>query len=252
MNISSKHSSSNFAHSFDSHCLFSFAKNINLSYMLSIWRKLLCKLSIYTLKSDEWITIWWSKFELECLLLIFTYSNSQFKVTCKNADSEYRYSEFIQKKTLSKFSHITFAILSFSNKNALIAILSILESTSLNKTIRCASKCFILTQRIPKSRLCRESQVCNLRTHNQILSLVFWRLCPWFVRASHIILVWSATKMAMTITCQNILIIPRKKITEGIATTHCLLYKVTGRCVSRVVVASLPTSWFVPTRTNWK
>ena len=27
--------------------------------------------SIYTLKSDQWISFWWAKFELECLLIIF-------------------------------------------------------------------------------------------------------------------------------------------------------------------------------------
>ena len=32
-----------------------------------------------------------SKFEFECLLLIFIYSNSKFKVTCKNADFEFLY-----------------------------------------------------------------------------------------------------------------------------------------------------------------
>ena len=30
--------------------------------MVSLWCELLCKLSIYTLKSDQWITIWRAKF----------------------------------------------------------------------------------------------------------------------------------------------------------------------------------------------
>ena len=76
---------------------------------------------MYTLKSDQWITIWWAKFELKCLLLLFIYSNSKFKVACKTADFEYRYiwTHTEGKKKLSKISNITFAILPFSHKNKL-------------------------------------------------------------------------------------------------------------------------------------
>ena len=87
MDINSRNSNSNFAHSFDFHCLTNFAKGINLSWMVSLKWKLLCKCSIYTLKSDQWITIWWAKFELECLLLVSIYFNSTFKVTCKNGEN---------------------------------------------------------------------------------------------------------------------------------------------------------------------
>ena len=77
MNISSRHSNSNFAHSLDFHPLTNFAKNINLSCRWFL------KLSIYTLKSDQWITIWWAKFELECLLLTMTNIHLlQFKIQC--------------------------------------------------------------------------------------------------------------------------------------------------------------------------
>ena len=48
--------------------------------MVSLWCELLCELSMYTLRSDQLITKWWAKFELECLLLIFIYSNSKFKL----------------------------------------------------------------------------------------------------------------------------------------------------------------------------
>ena len=60
MTISSRYSNSNFAYSFDFHCLTNFAKSINLSWMVSLWCELLCKRSIYTLKSDQWIAIWWA------------------------------------------------------------------------------------------------------------------------------------------------------------------------------------------------
>ena len=33
----------------------------------NLWCELLCKPSIYTSKSDQWIKIWWAQFELECL-----------------------------------------------------------------------------------------------------------------------------------------------------------------------------------------
>ena len=37
----------------------------------------------YTLKNDQWITIWWAKLELECLVLIFIYSNSNSRSLAK-------------------------------------------------------------------------------------------------------------------------------------------------------------------------
>ena len=60
-----------------------------------------------------------SKFELECLLLIFFYSNSKFKVTCKNADFESWYMRTHTEEKPSKISYITFVSLPFSHKNAL-------------------------------------------------------------------------------------------------------------------------------------
>ena len=53
MNISGRHSNSNFAPSFDSHRVNNFAKNINMSEMVSVWCELLCELLIYTLKTDD-------------------------------------------------------------------------------------------------------------------------------------------------------------------------------------------------------
>ena len=94
MNISGRHSNSNFAHSFHFHCLTNFSKSINFSYMGSLWRALLYKLTTtYTFKSDHWIAISWANFELEYLIYSFTtyvYS-TEFKVTWKNGDFECRY-----------------------------------------------------------------------------------------------------------------------------------------------------------------
>ena len=105
MNISRRHLYSNFAHSFDFKSLTKFAKSINLWWMVSQWCELLCNLSIYTLKSDQWIPTWWAKFEFECLKLSYIYFNSKFKVTCMPIHQN----SFRRKKT-SKISNIIFCI----------------------------------------------------------------------------------------------------------------------------------------------
>ena len=65
----------------------------------------------------------WSKFELECLLLIFIYSNSKFKVTFQNEDFEYL--KIHTKEKPSKVSNITFAISHFSHKDILNKVSSL-------------------------------------------------------------------------------------------------------------------------------
>ena len=87
-----------------------------------------------------------AKFELECLQLIFIYTNSKFNVTWTNVDFECQYMRTHTEEKSYKISNITFTILPFSHKNTFIAILSTLESTSLNEIIRCALKWFFLTQ----------------------------------------------------------------------------------------------------------
>ena len=44
-------------------------ENFNLLDMSMFSCELLCKFSIYSFKSDKWITIWTANFEFECLLL---------------------------------------------------------------------------------------------------------------------------------------------------------------------------------------
>ena len=117
--ISSRYSNSNFAHSFDIHRPTNIAKSINFSRMVSLWFALSCKCSIDTLKSDQWIPIWYAKFCLEYPLLIFIYFNSKFKFTCKNRDFECRYNRTYsekkeEEKTPYRISNITFAMLPFS------------------------------------------------------------------------------------------------------------------------------------------
>ena len=64
----------------------------------------------------QWKSKEWANFELECLLLIFIYSNSKFKVTCKNADFECWYIRIHTKEKSSKISNITLATLPFYQK----------------------------------------------------------------------------------------------------------------------------------------
>ena len=88
---------------------------------LSLWYELLCNLSIYTMKTDQWITIQWAKSELECLLLIFICFNSNFKFTLQKwrLGMPVNQNSF-RRKNITKNCIITFTILHFSHQNALI------------------------------------------------------------------------------------------------------------------------------------
>ena len=136
---------------------------ILLTILLSIDHSSRCKLKVYVITHTKekpsttngyflqnwWMEVKkWAKFEFEyLLLLIFTYSNSKFKVTCTNVDFECQYIRTHTKEKLSEISNITFATLPFYHKkySNWMAILSTLEFTALGETIRCASKWFILT-----------------------------------------------------------------------------------------------------------
>ena len=95
----------------------------------------------------QWKAIERAKFSLKCLLSICIYSNSKSRVTCTKAHFECQYIRTHTKEKQSKISKITFAICHFIRKKYpnWMAILSTLESTTLDETIRCASKWFILT-----------------------------------------------------------------------------------------------------------
>ena len=140
-------------------------KRETISYILIFVEKL-----VRRRKSKEW-----AKFELECLLLIFIYSNSKFKATCKNEDFKCRYIRTHTKEKPSKISNITFAIQvclfikkKKKKKKNWMAILSTVFGTYYFwwnhqmrfKMVHCSLK-------DPKSRV-GESQVWNL-THNPFL-----------------------------------------------------------------------------------
>ena len=63
-----------------------------------------------------------AKFELECLLPIFIYSNSKFKATCKSVAFECRYIRTHTKEKPSKISNITFAILPSYQKKKILKL----------------------------------------------------------------------------------------------------------------------------------
>ena len=81
---------------------------------------------------------------LECLLVVFVYSNSKFKITCKNANFECGTSGLTSKRNRPKIFYIIVAILLFHLKNSqLNGHPDYLGSaTRVMKIIRCASKWF--------------------------------------------------------------------------------------------------------------
>ena len=143
--------------------------------MVSLWWDLLCKCLIYTLKSDQWITIWWAKFELECLLLIFIYFNSKFKVTCKNGDFKLNAgtSEHIPKKICLKFLtlHLPFCLFPHQNIFTWLPGLNTLESYFFWWNYQMHFKMVHSNPRKAKSRVC-QSHVCYLHTtHSSVLKI---------------------------------------------------------------------------------
>ena len=81
--ISQTHTYTYFAHPIDSFCLTNFEKNTNLSDRVSLWYESWCFFFFAPFWNSQLITKSWAKFKLECLLLIYTYTNEKFIVICK-------------------------------------------------------------------------------------------------------------------------------------------------------------------------
>ena len=148
MNISSSHSISKFVPHIVIHWSL-FKVEIESLHNSQQRETIYDKLTSFANLVRQWKSKEWAKFKLGCLLLIFIYSNSKFAVTCKNADLECRYIVTHTKET-PEMSNITFVLLPFYPKKKKkysnqMGILSTLESTTPDKTIRSASKWFILT-----------------------------------------------------------------------------------------------------------
>ena len=92
--------------------LTNLGKSTALWCMVSFWYELLCNVLIYTSKTDQWITMWWPKLQLEYLLLLSIYFNLKFKVTCKNGDFECRYTitHSVEKRQIFLTLHSPFCI----------------------------------------------------------------------------------------------------------------------------------------------
>ena len=110
MNISSRHSHSNFVHSFDFHRLANFVGKI--IWIRRYW--LLFRVSydvkfIFNLHLEEnrWITIWWANFVAISTIKIYIYSNSKNKSHLENCRL---WMPVNQKKTSLKFLTLHFAI----------------------------------------------------------------------------------------------------------------------------------------------
>ena len=76
--IPSAHISNTYIHVFCSpYSLFlpyQFWKNTNISGTVSLWYESCCWFLFAPFWNNQWITKWWAKFKLECLLLICTYT----------------------------------------------------------------------------------------------------------------------------------------------------------------------------------
>ena len=81
--ISHSHTYTYFAHPIDFFCLANLKKKYEfIRYGFSlVW--VLVLILIRAILEQSIITKWWTKFKLECLLLICTYNNVKFIVICK-------------------------------------------------------------------------------------------------------------------------------------------------------------------------
>ena len=109
----------------------------------------------------HWKSKEWAKFELKCLLLIFIYSNSKLKVTCKRGLWMWEIG-LIPKRSRLKF--LSFCFLSEKNPFSWFAILSTLESTTFAET-----KMIHFNIRNAKSRVAKPQLYYLRTTHSSIL-----------------------------------------------------------------------------------
>ena len=92
-------------------------KNTNLSGMVSLWYDSWCWFLIVPFWNNQWITKWWAKFKLECLLLICTYNNAKLIVICKPRTLNDGGEDSVKYRNRKKHCFLTAAILLFITKN---------------------------------------------------------------------------------------------------------------------------------------
>ena len=81
--ISHSHTYTYFAHLIVFFALPILKKNTNLSDTVSLWYESWCWFLFVPFWNNQYITKWWAKFKLKCLLLICTYTNAKFIVIRK-------------------------------------------------------------------------------------------------------------------------------------------------------------------------
>ena len=114
--ISHSHTYTYFAHPIYFFGLTNFEKNTNLSDTVSLWYESWCWFLFAPFWNNQLITKWWTKFELECLLLICTYTNAKFKVICKPRTLNDGGEDSVKYRNRKKRRFLASAILLFIGK----------------------------------------------------------------------------------------------------------------------------------------
>ena len=114
--ISHSHTHTCFAHPIDFFCLTNFEKNTNLWDMVSLWYESWCWFLFAPFWNNRWITKWWAKFKLDCLLLICTYTNAKFIVICKPRTLNDGGEDSVKYRNRKKHRFLAAAILLFIGK----------------------------------------------------------------------------------------------------------------------------------------
>ena len=118
--ISHSHTYTYFAYPIDSFCLIDFEKNTNLSNTVSLWYESWCWFLFAPFWNNQLVTKWWAKFKLECLLLIYTYTNAKFIVICKPRTLNDRGEDSVKYRNRKKHRFLATAILLFIGRIIII------------------------------------------------------------------------------------------------------------------------------------
>ena len=91
-------------------------KNTNLSGMVSLWYESWCLFLFAPFLNNQYITKWWAKFKLECLLLICIYTKAKFIAICKPRTLNDGSEDSVQYRNRKKYWILAAAILLFIGK----------------------------------------------------------------------------------------------------------------------------------------
>ena len=115
--ISQTHTYTYFAHPIDFFALpILEKKNTNLPGTVSLWYESWCRFLFAPFWNNQLITKWWAKFKLECLLLIFTYTNKKIIVICKPRTLNDGGEDSVKYRNRKKHHFLAAAILLFIGK----------------------------------------------------------------------------------------------------------------------------------------